>query len=152
MAGMDSIIRNSRERAGAKLVPTDRGGVKSLYTALGIGELIGILPDQDPGHDAGVFAPFFGIQANTMTLLSRLAAKTESSVIFAYAERLSFGRGYKIRFIKGSEDINQKDTVISCTAINADVEKCVRALPDQYLWAYKRFRCRPEGETHLYSR
>jgi len=152
MAGMDSLIRSARERAGANLVPTNRAGVKSLYTALGKGEMVGILPDQDPGHGAGVFVPYFGIQANTMTLLSRLAAKTGATVVFSYVERLPLGRGYKVNFINGSEEINQKDIVTSCTAINAGVEKCVRVLPDQYLWCYKRFRCRPEGEPSFYSR
>ncbi|MFV1992596.1 MAG: lysophospholipid acyltransferase family protein [Acidiferrobacterales bacterium] len=152
LAGMDSLIRRARERVGAKLVPTDRAGVKSLYAALGKGELIGVLPDQDPGPGGGVFAPYFGTQANTMTLLSRLAAKTGATVVFGYVERLKFGRGYVIHFTKGSEEINQKDTLTSCTAVNAGVEKCVRVLPDQYLWCYKRFRCRPEGEAHFYSR
>jgi len=152
MAGMDKLMRTARERAGAKLVPTDRAGVKSLYAALGKGELVGILPDQDPGPGGGIFAPYFGAQANTMTLLSRLAAKTGATVVFGYVERLALGRGYRIHFIKGSEEINKKDTLTSCTAVNAGVEKCVRDLPDQYLWCYKRFRCRPEGESSFYSR
>lgn len=152
MAGMDKLMRTARERGGAKLVPTDRAGVKSLYAALGKGEIIGILPDQDPGHGAGVFAPYFGTQANTMTLLSRLAAKTRAPVVLCYVERLAFGRGYEVHFTKGPEEMNQKDIVKSCTAINASVEKCVRVLPDQYLWCYKRFRCRPEGEPSFYSR
>ena len=151
-AGMDKLMRKARERVGATLVPTGRGGVKSLYAALGKGELIGILPDQDPGPGGGIFTPFFGTQANTMTLLSRLAAKTGATVLFGYAERLSFGRGYCIHFIKGSSEINLKDTTTSCTAVNAGVEKCVRVLPDQYLWCYKRFRCRPDGEAHFYHR
>ncbi len=152
LSGMDSLMRRARERVGATLVPTGRGGVKSLYAALARGELIGILPDQDPGPGGGVFAPFFATQANTMTLLSRLAAKTGAVVIFGYAERLSFGRGYNLHFIKGSGEINHKDTNTSCSAMNAGVEECVRALPDQYLWCYKRFRCRPEGEARVYSR
>lgn len=152
MAGMDSLMRQSRERAGAKLAPTDRSGVKALYTALAKGELIGILPDHDPNTGAGVFSPFFGVQANTMTLLSRLAAKSRAVVLFSYAERLPFGRGYCLHFIKGDGELSSKDVNISCAAINSNVEKCILAIPEQYLWCYKRFRSRPEGEKSFYKK
>lgn len=152
VAGMDNLMRKSRERTGAKLVPTDRSGVKSLFAALNKGELIGILPDHNPGSGTGVFAPFFGVQANTMTLLSKLAAKTGAVVLFVYAERLSHGRGYELHFVEAAEEINNADLKISCAAVNAGVEKCIRELPEQYLWCYKRFQSRPKGEASFYKR
>jgi len=152
LAGMNNLMRYARERAGAKLVPTDRNGVKLLLAALKNGETIGILPDQDPSSGVGVFAPFFGIQAKTMTLLSKLANKTGSGVLICYAERLPYGRGYHIHFSETSGDVADSDAIKSCTAINMQVEKCVRELPEQYLWCYKRFRSRPAGENKIYTR
>jgi len=152
LAGMDNFMQQARARLGTRLAPTDRSGVKTLLAILKNGEIIGILPDQDPSSGIGLFAPFFGIQANTMTLLSKLANKTGAVVFFSYAERLSFGRGYHLHFIKGSADINDQDTLKSCTAINSEVEKLIRTLPEQYLWCYKRFRSRPEGEATFYKK
>ena len=151
LAGLDQMIRKGRERAGATLVPTDTSGVRALYKALSRGELVTILPDQDPGRGAGVFAPFFGIEANTMTLLSRLAGKANTAVFMTYAERLPKGRGYHIHILPAPECLADKDPVIAAACLNSVVEECVRALPGQYQWAYRRFKNRPEGEKKLYG-
>lgn len=147
---MGALVRHGRERFGAILVPADAGGVRALYQALGRGEMVGILPDQEPGAGNGVFAPLFGIQANTMVLLSRLAIKTGAPVIFSYAERLPHGRGYRLHFVSTPPAINQAPLERSVAIMNDIVEKLVRQRPDQYQWGYKRFRTRPEGVAKLY--
>jgi KDO2-lipid IV(A) lauroyltransferase len=83
-------------------------------------------------------------------LLSRLALKTGAPVIFGYAERLPHGRGYHLHFLPAPSDINQGDIESSAATVNAMVEKCVRAAPEQYQWVYKRFRVRPHGEKAFY--
>jgi KDO2-lipid IV(A) lauroyltransferase len=152
LAGLNQTIRNGRERAGATLVPTDTSGVRALYRALSRGELVTILPDQDPGRGAGAFAPFFGIEANTMTLMSRLAGKANVTALMTYVERLPKGQGYHIHIMTAPECLADKNPVIAATCLNGAVEKCVRVLPAQYQWAYRRFKNRPEGEKNLYSR
>ncbi len=150
MAAMDALVRHGRERLGAKLVPVDAGGVRALYQALAKGELVGMLPDQEPGAGNGVFAPLFGVQANTMVLLSRLAMKTQAPVIFGYAERLPRGRGYHLHFIPAPVSLNAGPLDASVRAMNAMVETLIRQCPEQYQWGYKRFRTRPEGEEKIY--
>jgi KDO2-lipid IV(A) lauroyltransferase len=149
-AYLGKLIRQGRERAGASLVPTDAGGVRALYKALGRGELIAILPDQDPDRAAGVFAPFFGVQANTMTLLSRLASKSDATVLMAYAERLANGEGYHLHFENTEDALADTDTLLATTQLNHAVEQCALQHPAQYQWAYKRFKTRPEGEGRFY--
>ncbi len=151
LTGLDQLIREGRGRSGVTLVPTDAGGVRALYKALSRGELVGILPDQDPGYGAGVFAPFFGVEANTMTLLPRLAGKPNVTVLMTYVERLPGGQGYHIHIMPAPGCMADKDPVTAATCLNDAVEKCVRALPGQYLWAYRRFRNRPDGEKNLYG-
>ena len=152
LPGLTQIMLQSRERAGATLVPTDASGVRALHKALSNGELIGILPDQDPGEGSGVFAPFFGIQASTMTLISRLASKNNAIVIAAFAERLPAGRGYHIYFKSAPECVADKDAEKAAICLNQLIEECVRALPEQYQWGYKRFKTRPAGEKKLYRK
>ncbi len=152
LTGLDQLIRKGRERAGATLVSTDVSGVRSLRKALSNGEAVMILPDQDPGRGAGAFAPFFGIQANTMTLLSRLAGKSGATVLTAYAERLPKGQGYHIHISSAPECLADGDSIVAATCLNQEVEKCVRELPAQYQWAYRRFKNRPEGGRKLYGR
>lgn len=150
MQAMDTVIRQGRERFGATLMPTDNRGVKALLTALSRGETIGILPDQEPAQGQGVFAPFFGIPSYSMSLLSRLAHKTDAVVVFAYAERLSRGRGYHIHFLPAPADIESPVLETSVAAVNAGVEQCIQACPQQYQWGYRRFKTRPEGESGFY--
>jgi KDO2-lipid IV(A) lauroyltransferase len=147
---VEAAMREGRSHLGVKLAPTDVSGVKRLLSVLRGGEVAGILPDQDPSDGSGVFAPFFGIDANTMTLLPRLAAKSGATVLVSYAERLSWGRGYRLHFIPCDEAVNGRDPLAAATALNAAVEQAVRQCPAQYQWSYKRFRTRPEGEPNLY--
>jgi KDO2-lipid IV(A) lauroyltransferase len=148
--GLEAVVIEGRERMGMRLAPTDTKGVRILLQALKANELIGILPDQDPRDEAGAFAPFFGVPAKTMTLLPRLAHKSGAPVFFACAERLPWGRGYRLHFLPAPAGIDSADVTTAVTALNQGVEQCVRLAPEQYQWAYKRFRTRPEGEPPLY--
>jgi KDO2-lipid IV(A) lauroyltransferase len=147
----DTIVRESRQRTGTRVVPTDAHGIRVLMQSLKNGEVVGILPDQDPRDASGsVFAPFFGVQANTMTLISRLAAKTGAAVLFGFAERLPLGRGFRLNLLPAAAEVADPDPLRAATALNAGVEACVRMAPAQYQWNYKRFRSRPAGETRFY--
>ena len=149
--GLDRIMRHGRERLGATLVPTDKGGVKQLLGALRRGELIGILPDQDPGYDSGRFAPLFGIPANTMTLASRLAAKSGAPVIACWAERLPAARGFRLHFSPTPATLGASELDPALAALNREVERLIRQCPQQYQWSYARFRRRPPGEPPFYD-
>jgi KDO2-lipid IV(A) lauroyltransferase len=148
--GIDALIRAGRERLGATTVPTDSRGVRALFQALRAGEVLGILPDQDPGSEGGVWAPFFGQPANTMVLLSRLAMKNGSPVFMLCAERLPWAQGYCLRFEPLPEVVWTGPLEASVAAVNTTVERAVRRKPEQYLWSYKRFKTRPPGEARLY--
>lgn len=147
---VNNIMIDGRCHLGMQLAPTDAAGVRILLGALKRGELVGILPDQDPRDGAGVFAPFFGIPTNTMTLLPKLAARSGATVLVGYAERLSWGRGYRIHFLPVEASVSGKDELAAATALNQGVETAIRQSPTQYAWNYKRFRSRPEGEASLY--
>lgn len=149
---LEPIIKRARERSGAELVPTDGAGVKRLYRALQSGGATGILPDQQPNSSKGaVFAPFFGVPALTMLLVNRLVAKTGARVVFCFAQRLPAGRGYHIHFLPAPAGIDSPDPRIAAGALNQGVESCVRQLPEQYQWSYKRFKAQPEGHSSPYD-
>lgn len=152
LKGMDTLMRRARERTGAHLVPTDAGGIRALYAALKKNRCVGILPDQNPGAGSGVFAPFFGVPANTMVLASRLAIKSRAPVFIALAERLPRARGYRMHMLPVPDAVYDTDLAQSAGVINAMVEQAIRIRPEQYLWCYKRFRTRPPGEPKLYHR
>jgi KDO2-lipid IV(A) lauroyltransferase len=146
----DTLIKAGRSRFGAELVPSDRGGMRRLLETLRQGGSVGVLPDQDPPTGSGVFATFFGIVAHSPTFASRLARRTGATILYVYAERLSWGRGFVLHIDPAPRGVADADEVRAVTAINAGVEACIRRFPAQYYWAYMRFRRRPPGEPPFY--
>lgn len=143
---LDAIMRNGRERLGVKLVPTDNKGIRSMLKSLKNNELVCILPDQEPSEGNGVFVPFFDVQAYSMILISRLAKKTGATVLIIHSERLKKGEGYDVVF-SPLDKINMESLEDSVTFLNTEMEKCIRTIPEQYQWSYKRFRTQPLDEN-----
>jgi KDO2-lipid IV(A) lauroyltransferase len=146
---MDRLIKKKRARMGSKMAPANVKGVRMSMKALKAGEVLGILPDQEADKGSGIFAPFFGQEAYSMKLLPQLAAQTGAAVVSAYAKRLPGAQGFEIFFQRVPAQINEKDLLVSATAMNAAVESCVREIPEQYQWEYKRFQHRSDG-SRLY--
>jgi KDO2-lipid IV(A) lauroyltransferase len=149
---LQALMFKGRSQTGARLVPTDAQGIKALYQALKRGEMVAILPDQQPKSTrGGVFAPFFGAPALTMDLVSRLARKSGAPVVFTFVERLPGGKGYCQHWMLAPEGIADSDPQIAATALNQGVEACVRRCPAQYQWTYRRFRALPDGGSRPYK-
>jgi len=152
-AALEPLMRRGRSSGGARLVPVGPAGVRALYQALRRGETAGILPDQEPHSEAsGAFAPFFGVSALTMTLVSRLARKSGAPVVFCFAERLPAAGGYRIHWLSAPEGIADADPGIAAAALNRGVEACIRLCPEQYQWGYRRFKRRPDDSPSPYRR
>jgi len=145
----DNLMREARQRTGAKLVPTDINGIRAMSKALKQTELVAILPDQSP-YSNGLFVPFFSHLCYTMTLLPKLAKKTNAVVLYTYAQRLDDSSGFKLIFRESSQDLATLDLEPATVQMNLDVEKLIRETPHQYQWTYKRFKRRPENEKSLY--
>jgi len=145
----DNLIRQARQRTGAKLVPTDINGIRAMSKALKKAELVAILPDQSPNEN-GLFVPFFKHPCYTMTLLPKLAKKTNAVVLFTYAQRLEDSSGFKLIFREASENLATLEIEQAARQMNVDVEKLIRENPHQYQWTYKRFKKQPEGCGSIY--
>ena len=137
------LVAGSRQRPGLRTAPTTLAGVKQLIKALKAGEVVGLLPDQVPPDGQGVWAPFFGRDAYTMTLSARLAHAANAQVLLAWGERLSWGRGYRVhvrRYDEASWGALSGDAVTAARQINQAMERLVRECPRQYLWSYDRYK------------
>lgn len=145
----DTMIKNARSRGRARLTPTNRQGVAQLLKALNQGEMVGLLPDQEPTEEGGEFAPFFGTPALSMTLVSRLVQRTGARVLCGFAERLPRGAGFRLRVREADPQIYAADLQASVAGLNRSVESCVTEAVAQYQWEYKRFKRRPDG-SRLY--
>jgi KDO2-lipid IV(A) lauroyltransferase len=161
-AWLSEVQRTARDRPGLKSQPTNLSGVRQLIRGLRRGEMVGLLPDQVPPEGMGVWAPFFGRPAYTMTLAARLVQQTGAAWLLVWAERLPRGRGYVLRFTAPQTELPplprptgdaeadaraQADgQTASATALNAEMERLIRAAPHQYLWGYHRYK-QPRGQA-----
>mgnify|MGYP002630356588 CR=1 FL=1 len=151
IASLEGLVRRLRDNKGQnKTVPATPRGVLAVAKALKQGGMTLILPDQQPDLSGGVFSPFFGQQALTITLVSRLIAKTDPVVLVAYARRVE--TGHVVGFLEPEKEIYSEDQQVSVDAMNRSIEKLVATAPEQYQWEYKRFRKQPEDASEFYSR
>lgn len=142
------LQEQARARPALATAPANLGGVRLLLRALRRGETVGLLPDQVPPEGQGVWAPFFGQPAYTMTLAARLVLQTGAAVAVLWTERLPRGAGYRVRAqplavpLPGPADAAAGDEreAAAALAINRSMEAVIRSQPAQYLWAYNRYK------------
>ena len=145
-AWLARVMRTARNRPGVQAVPTELTGVRRMIKALRRGEAVGLLPDQVPPQGQGLWAPFFGRDAYTMTLAARLVQQTGAAVVLARCEREPWGRGYVLYLEELSVPLSESlDAAV--LQINQARERVVRACPAQYLWGYARYK-QPRAEMH----
>lgn len=142
---LQELVSTARERPGLQTAPTTLAGVKRLIQALRRGQSVGLLPDQVPPAGLGVWAPFFGRSAYTMTLSARLAQQTGAALLVAWGERLPWGRGYCIH-VQPLGHTLPADAEQAARVINQAMEQLIARCPQQYLWAYARYKA-PRGEV-----
>jgi KDO2-lipid IV(A) lauroyltransferase len=139
---LQSLIEYGRRRY-AQLAPVDHGGVRAVLAALKRGEIVLMLPDQVPRVGEGVWESFFGRPAYTMTLAARLSEVAGVRTFIYCGEILPRGEGYRLHFLEPDPPLDG-DTRSRVAAINRNVEKLALRHPDQYLWAYNRYKV-PKG-------
>ncbi|WP_114968931.1 lysophospholipid acyltransferase family protein [Rhodoferax ferrireducens] len=133
------LVTTARARPGLHTAPTTLAGVKQMIKALKKGQSLGLLPDQVPPLGLGLWVPFFGSDAYTMTLSVRLAQQTGATVLMAWGERLSWGRGYRVH-VQPLGAALPTDGVQAAAHINRAMEGLIRSCPQQYLWGYARYK------------
>jgi Kdo2-lipid IVA lauroyltransferase/acyltransferase len=142
-AALKPLVEGARARHNLHLAPANLSGVRILAKTLKAGQPIGLLPDQVPQEGEGVWAPFFGRPAYTMTLPAKLAQLGKADILLVYAERLPRGRGYVVRFVPFEGDLSGSPAE-QAEAINRAMEQLIARCPAQYFWSYNRYK-QPQG-------
>jgi KDO2-lipid IV(A) lauroyltransferase len=137
------LLDAARNTSAMRAVPATTQGVREFVRALRRGESVGMLPDQAPGKGEGVWAPFFGRMAYTVTLPGKLALQTGVPVILTAGERLPRGRGWRIHYVRVPEPLPESPEA-QAALFNAAMETLIRRFPEQYLWSYNRYKT-PRG-------
>lgn len=142
----DQLMQAGRVRGKGKTAPTNLQGVKQVMKALRQGEATIILPDHVPNPNEGgegVWANFLGRPAYTMTLAAKLAQVKNVCPLFFVGERLADGKGFVLHIAPIQGELNG-DKQHDAQIINQNVEYWIARFPEQYLFAYNRYK-HPEG-------
>lgn len=143
------LMAASRERPGLVMAPASLAGIRQMLKALRARGAVALLTDQVPPQGLGLWAPFFGKPAYSMTLAARLVLQTGAALIAVRTQRLPGGRGYRLEFLEpvtGLDGTPAPDLLSAVTRINQANEALILSLPGQYLWAYARYK-QPRGEA-----
>ncbi|PZP33916.1 MAG: lysophospholipid acyltransferase family protein [Roseateles depolymerans] len=143
-AALRELMDGSRERPGLATAPASLAGVRQMIRALRRGEAIGLLPDQVPPDGLGVWAPFFGQPAYTMTLAARLVQQTGAALLLIWGERLPGGQGYVVHVLPAPVIAPDAPAEAAAATINGAMEGLILRAPGQYLWGYNRYK-QPRG-------
>ena len=138
------LVLKERQSDGIRPAPANFSGVRMLLNAFKTGQMVGVLPDQVPSKGEGVWVDFFGKPAYTMTLPLRLAYKADALKVVAWGRRIP-GKGWLLEAKLWEEPLTG-DLQADARAMNSWLERVIRLCPEQYLWAYNRYKC-PAGVT-----
>ncbi len=139
-----AVIDSARRRDGLETAPTTLAGVRQMIRTLRAGHAVGLLPDQVPPEGMGLWAPFFGQDAYTMTLAARLLLQTGATPLLVWGERLARGRGFRLHFRALAEPL-AGELAPAVAQINRAMEGLIRECPQQYLWGYGRYKTPRSG-------
>jgi KDO2-lipid IV(A) lauroyltransferase len=133
------VLEAARNAAGVVAVPANLQGVREFLKALRRHEAVGMLPDQVPREGDGVWAPFFGRDAFTVTLPGKLAKMTNAIVIMVACERLPHGQGWRMHYLRAPDPLPD-DAREQATLFNEMMQTLICRFPTQYLWSYHRYK------------
>ena len=142
-------MREGRQRFGGRLL--DRRDVRGLLRRLRLNRAVWYAPDQDLRLRNGVFAPFFGRPAATLTTTSRIARASNAPVLPFRVVRTAGGGVYRAEIEPALTDFPSGDDTADTVRVNEVIERWVRAYPEQYLWVHRRFKTRPPGAPDIYG-
>jgi KDO2-lipid IV(A) lauroyltransferase len=151
------LIENLTLRVRTRFGNRPINKANSAMTAVKIlreGNLLGVLADVNAHPKEGVFVPFFGVPACTISGPALIAIRADALILPSFC--IWDKERKKYQFIRGAiiapaQTGDRKADIIQTTAAyTAEIEKVIRRYPDQWNWIHKRWKTRPPGEKELY--
>lgn len=130
--------RRGRSRHTVQAISSDQ--IRDLLQNLKNNLPVWYAPDQRFTDKNSELVPFFSQPASSNVATSRLAKISRAPVLPYFPERRADNRGYLIRIHPPFDHFPSDDPIADTRRFHELIEAQVRRHPEQYLWAYKRFR------------
>jgi Kdo2-lipid IVA lauroyltransferase/acyltransferase len=145
----DRWLAHGRSRFMPQRLIARRGwDLRAVVRAMRDGLPFYYLPDIDGGASNSIFAPFMGVSAATLPMVSRLARMIGARVMMMVTEQTP--DGYVLHVEPPWDNFPGASVEEDTERMNREIERWVRRLPDQYLWTHRRFKTRPPGAPSIY--
>ncbi|SCZ51971.1 lauroyl-KDO2-lipid IV(A) myristoyltransferase [Thiohalomonas denitrificans] len=148
---VDWFIARGRIRfAGGGLISREEG-LRPGIRALRAGISFYYLADEDLGAEHSRFVPFFGIPRATITALPRLAKVSKAAVVplTSYWDREK--KCYVAKCLPALENYPSGEEEADLKRMSAANEALIKLAPEQYMWQFRLFKTRPQGEVSPYQ-
>ncbi|HEU4604041.1 MAG TPA: hypothetical protein VFS24_18850 [Steroidobacteraceae bacterium] len=132
------LSRRSRGRHTVQAVTSEQ--IRDLLQNLKNNLPVWYAPDQRFTDKNSRLVPFFGQPASSNVATSRLAKISGAPVLPYFPERRADGKGYVVHIHPPWRNFPSEDPIADTQRFHELIEAHVRKYPEQYLWAYKRFR------------
>jgi KDO2-lipid IV(A) lauroyltransferase len=135
--------QRQREMRGFELIHPN-GAVAGIKTAIDAGGWVGLLLDQR-ARGKTVVAPYFGKRVRCLRTVPVLVRRLGRPVIFGACYRTERSLHYRLVAdrVLWPDQLREGDLEGTAALINRELERLIRAAPDQYLWLHDRFRGAP---------
>jgi len=146
---LNRYIIGIRCNAGLDII-YKKGATQSIDQILQDRGMLGFVADQDAGRK-GLFVDFFGRPASHYKAIGLMAMRHNAPIVVGYGRRLGESFQFELgthRIIYPHEWKDQSDPLRWITEQYARaMEELIRQAPQQYLWAHRRWKHRPNGEA-----
>lgn len=143
------FMTRGRTRFGANLFLRSKG-MRPVVRAIKAGAGFYYLPDEDHGPGKSIFVPFLGTRWAAIPAAARLVSVCGAAALPAACFRLDDGR-YELRIKPALQNFPSGDPAADTRRVTSELEAFVREAPAQYMWTFKLFKTRPEGEASPYA-
>lgn len=145
----DAWLLKGRQRfSDPVLLPRQGIDMRAVLRAVRDGLPLYYLPDMDLGPVNSIFVPFFGVEAATIPMVSRIARMTGAKVVMTVTEMTD--DGYIFHIDPPWDNFPGESVEADTLRMNQELERWVLRLMTQYFWTHKRFKTRPPGEADFY--
>ena len=133
-----------REARGYRVMHR-HGAVETMTKVAQAGGSIGLMLDQR-AHGKTVIAPFFGRPAHCERAVAVLLRRLRMPVVFVACYRTATPFRYRAEFtsVIRPEQFAHASPEVIAAAVNRELERLIRAAPEQYFWLHDRYRNAPE--------
>jgi len=138
----DKLMKERKPRNNFKLTPKHDADMGRLLTTLKDGHILALLIDQH-ARKGGMMIDFFGTPASTHTSHAMLHLITKIPLCFGYCVKTG-PMQFKFKALPpitaertGNRNADVKAILKQLTT---ELESAIRAYPEQYLWAHRRWR------------